>query len=78
MLPVAEPILAEEVAAPVKVRVPEVEVTVVPEPSVAAPVTVRALAPEFNVPAPRVTRVPPNVVAVPRMIESLALLMVTL
>ena len=72
------PRLPVEVTAPVKVRVPEVEVTVAVPPMVEAPVTVRALAPEFNVPAPRVTRVPPNVVAVPRMIESLALLMVTL
>lgn len=78
MLPEFEPMLAEEVAAPVKVRAPEVEVTVVPEPNVEAPVTVRLLAEAFNVPAPLVTSVPPIVADVPKMIESLALLMFTL
>ena len=42
MLPVSEPILPVEVTTPVKVRVPEVEVTVAVPPMVEAPVTVRA------------------------------------
>lgn len=63
MLPVNEPILPVEDTTPVKVRVPEVEVTVAVPPMVEAPVTVRARAAELRVPAARVSKVPPMVAA---------------
>jgi hypothetical protein len=50
------------VTAPVKVRTPVVEVTVVPEPMVEAPVTVRFVATALSVLAPTVTSVPPTAV----------------
>lgn len=49
-------------SAPVKVRAPEVEVTVVPEPIVVASVTLREVAPLVSVCAPFVTRVLPTMV----------------
>ncbi len=51
------PLLVTDIA---KLSVPEVEVTVVPEPMVDAPVTVRALASKFNAAVPEVVSVPPT------------------
>ena len=75
MLPESEPILPVEVAAPVKVKVPEVEVTTEPSKSVVAPVTVRAKAAELSVPLEaRVTRVPPMVAALVTIVAVSAVL----
>ncbi len=63
MLPEVEPREPVEVTAAAKVRAPEVEVTVVPAPIVATPVTVMARATEESVPPPEVVSVPPIVEA---------------
>lgn len=62
MAPVADPRLPALVT-PAMAIVPAVEVTVVPEPMVEAPVTVNAKATDERVPAPMVVRVPPTVAA---------------
>jgi hypothetical protein len=50
MFPTEEPIEPVEEAAPLKVRVPEVEVTVVPDCRVVRPITVRGEVAMLNVP----------------------------
>ena len=63
ILPVELPRLPLLVTRPVKVKVPEVEVTIVPVPIVEAPVTVRPKPAAESVPLPEVVRVPATVEA---------------
>jgi len=62
MWPVVEETLPVEVNVPVRSRLPEVEVTVVPEPTVEAPVTERLEAFNSREFEPSVTNAPPIVV----------------
>src|SRR3989338_694766 len=75
MLPEVEPMEPVEVTLPVKVRAPEVEVTVVPDPRVEAPVTVRLKAAALKVPPPVVVKAPEMVpLLVTRVAVPLALI----